>query len=311
MDNRPKIIVLGGPTGVGKTRASLALAETFGAQIVNADSMQVYRYMDIGTAKPTAEEQALARHHLVDVVSPDEDFDAARYLRLARPLIDELDRAGIPVIVVGGTGLYLRSLLKGLFQGPGKDERVRAGLVVEAEEKGLSELFARLVRVDPEAARRLHPHDRVRIIRALEVFELTGRTISEFQVEHGLREAPYQVLFYCLNLERETLYQRIEDRTRDMFEQGLADEVRGLMDRGYSPEIKPMKAIGYKQTVSYVTGHISLEEAIRETMKQTRRFAKRQLTWYRAQENLVWRRPDDLDALLEQAETFWKTSDAV
>ncbi len=303
---RPKIVVLGGPTGVGKTRLSLALAAAFGAHIINADSMQIYRYMDIGTAKPTPEEQAAAPHHLIDIVDPDQEFNAADYLRAARPLIDGLHAEQVPSVVVGGTGLYLRSLLKGLFEGPGQDPALRERLKEEARVKGREALHARLASLDPDSAARLHPHDLVRIVRALEVLEVTGRPISAFQTEHALAERPYEVLFYCLNLPRQELYERIELRTAVMLEQGLIEETAALLERGYSPDLKPLQAIGYKEAVAQLQGRLTRQEAAAEIAKQTRRFAKRQLTWFRGQPEAVWRSPADVDVVLREAEEFWK-----
>lgn len=303
--SRPRLIVLAGPTGVGKTSLSLTLAQKFGAEIINADSMQVYRHMDIGTAKPAPAELAQARHHLIDIVDPDQDFDAAEYLRLARPLITKLDRLQTPVLVVGGAGLYLRSLLRGLFQGPGHDPRIRDRLKKEAKALGREALHARLAQTDPKAAARLHPNDLVRVMRALEVMELTGRPISEFQAEHNLAENPYDVLFFCLTLPREELYARIEARTREMFEQGLVEEVEGLLARGYLPELKTMKAIGYKQVVRHVKGRLTREEAAREIMTQTRHYAKRQLTWFKSQPDVRPLSPRAADQAAEEAERFW------
>ena len=305
-DAKIKVVVISGPTAVGKTGLAINLAREFNAEIVNSDSLQVYRYMDIGTAKPTPEEQALARHHLLDLVDPDQDFDAAMYLDLARPLIRKLNNEGKHVIAAGGTGLYLRSLVKGLFKGPGGDPEIRKYLKQEAREQGWPALHERLRRVDPETAARLHHNDRVRIERALEVFELTGRTISSYQAEHALADAPYDVMFFCLNLPREELYQRIELRAREMMSQGLVEEVQGLLQRGYSPDLKPLKAIGYKETVAYIMGRADLEETTLEIMKQTRRFAKRQLTWHRSQPETIWISPRETDRVMELTAGFWK-----
>lgn len=304
MDKRPKIIVLTGPTGVGKTEMSLVLAETYRGEIINSDSMQFYREMDVGTAKPTPDETARAPHHLFDVADPDEDFDAAAYLKLARPLIEELHRKKTPILVVGGTGLYLRSLIHGLFEGPGQDPEIRRRISAEAEKEGRAAMHEKLAAVDPAAAERLHPNDLVRIIRALEVYSLTGKPISSFQERHALGEEPYQVLFYCLNLNREELYARIEKRTEIMMKTGLVEEVRTLLDKGYSPELKTMQAIGYKQVVAYIMGKSSLEETTAEIKKQTRRFAKRQLTWFRSQKNVIWRSPRDIDEVVSEVGAF-------
>ena len=301
---RPKLVVVAGPTGVGKTGLSLLLAERFGAEIINADSMQVYRYMDIGTAKPTPEERAQAVHHIIDVVDPDEDFDAARFLSLARPLVEVLYGRGTPIIVVGGTGLYLRSLLRGLFEGPGRDDRVRAELEAEVRARGPEALHARLARVDPEAAARLHVNDTLRVIRALEVFELTGRPMSAFHREHRLAENPYKTLFYCLDLPREELNQRIEIRAGEMFRAGLVDEVAGLLNRGYGPELKSMQSIGYKEVAGFLAGRMDLAQTRAEVIKHTRQFAKRQRTWFRSQPEVRHRSPREADEILSEVEKF-------
>ena len=305
---RPRLVVVAGPTAVGKTAVSLALAEKFGGEIINADSMQIYRYMDIGTAKPTLDEQKRAVHHLIDIVHPDQDFDAAAYLRLARPVVADIDRRGLVPVVVGGTGLYLRSLVGGLFKGPGRDEAIRARLKTEAEQSGRDALHARLAMVDPTAATRIHPNDLVRVVRALEVFEITGRPISDFQAEHGLAEEPYEVLYFFLHLPREILYERINRRTSAMFDAGLPEEVRGLLDRGYSPDLKPLQSIGYKETVAYLRGRLTLSEAVRDTARNTRRYAKRQLTWHRDTGNVVRLMPGDLDRIMQITAEFLRRS---
>ncbi|MBW2090774.1 MAG: tRNA (adenosine(37)-N6)-dimethylallyltransferase MiaA [Deltaproteobacteria bacterium] len=303
--HRPKLVVLAGPTGVGKTELAIELAEKFKADIVNADSMQVYRYMDIGTAKPGTEEQRRVTHHLIDLVDPDEDFDVAAYLKLARPLISNLDRSQTPVLVVGGTGFYLRSLLRGIFKGPGQDQSIRSRLKEEARSLGQEALHDRLAKVDPLTAARVHRHDLFRIIRALEVFELTGRTISSFQAEHGLAETPYEYIFFGLNLSREDLYARIRARTREMFAAGWIEEVEDLLARGYSSDLKPLRAIGYKQVVAYLRGMMNRSEAEAEVVKQTCRYAKRQLTWLRSQPRLVWHSDGLSESFLKTVADFW------
>jgi tRNA dimethylallyltransferase len=302
---RPKLVVLAGPTGIGKTSLAIALARRFRAEIISADSMQIYRGMDIGTAKPTPAERAKAKHHLVDVVDPDQDFDVAAYLALARPLIAELHGRGIPILVVGGTGFYVRSLIRGLFDGPGSDPVIRARLKEEARVSSREALHARLAQVDPDAAARLHPNDLFRVSRALEVFELTGRPISSFQIEHGLAEKPYQVLFCALTLPREECYRRIEVRTERMFEAGLVEEVRGLLDRGYTPDLSPLKSIGYKQVVEFLAGALDLEQTKAEIIKMTKRYAKRQMTWLRSQPDVLHFSYGDDEAVMDKVFDFW------
>lgn len=304
--SRPRLVVLAGPTGAGKTGLAVEAAERFGGQIVGADSMQVYRRLDIGTAKPTAGERARAPHHLLDLVEPDEPFDVAAYLGLARPLIAELSQREARLLVVGGTGFYLRSLLRGLFVGPGSDPALRERLLEKARTLGLETLHAELARVDPVAAGRIHVNDLVRTVRALEVFELTGRPISHFQAEHGLAEAPYEVLFIALDLPRRELLARIEARTRQMYEAGLIEEVRGLIEDGFSPDLRPLQAIGYKQAVAFLEGRLSRAEAEAETVRQTARYAKRQLTWLRSQPQVEWHGPHPAGPLLEAMARFWR-----
>jgi tRNA dimethylallyltransferase len=299
-------VVLAGPTGVGKTSLAISLAVKFGAEIISADSMQVYRYLDIGTAKPTSSEREKAVHHLIDLVDPDQEFDVAAYLARARPLINELHERRVPILVVGGTGFYVRSLIRGLFKGPGSDAVIRARLKQEARDSSKEDLHDRLAQVDPETAARLHPHDLFRVIRALEVFELTGRTISSFHTEHGLAEKPYQVLLCALTLPCEELYGRIEARTRRMFEAGLVEEVQSLLKRGYTPDLKPLKSIGYKQVVDFLTGTISLDQARVEMTRMTRRYAKRQMTWLRSQPDIFRISYDRKNELKEKVSKFWE-----
>ncbi len=304
--SRPKVVVLAGPTGAGKTSLAISLALKFGAEIVSADSMQVYRYLDIGTAKPSSSDREKAVHHLIDLVDPDQEFDVAAYLARARPLINELHERRVPILVVGGTGFYVRSLIRGLFKGPGSDAVIRARLKQEARDSSKEDLHDRLTQVDPETAARLHPHDLFRVIRALEVFELTGRTLSSFHTEHGLAEKPYQVLLYALTLPCEELYGRIEARTERMFEAGLVEEVQSLLNRGYTPDLKPLKSIGYKQVVDFLAGIVSLDQARAEMIKMTRRYAKRQMTWLRSQPDVFRISYDDKNELKEKVSKFWE-----
>ena len=293
-----------GPTAVGKTAVALDLAEGLGAEIVNADSMQLYRQLDIGTAKPTPAERARVRHHLVDLADPDESYDAARYIREGRAVIADLHGRGIPPLVVGGTGLYIKALLTGLFHQEETVHAVRPRLARELADHGLPTLWARLEALDPATARRLAPGDTYRILRALEVVEATGRPLSAWQAAHHFQDCPYETLKIGLNLPREELYRRIEARVELMLAQGWLEEVRTLWHR-YSPEIKPLQALGYRHLVAVLEGRLSLEEATEQTKQETRRYAKRQLTWFRADPEVRWFAPSQLEEMCLLVRNFF------
>jgi tRNA dimethylallyltransferase len=251
---------------------------------VSCDSLQVYRGLDIGSAKPTAEERADVPHHLLDVADPDEAFSAAAYARLARAALREIASRGRLAIVAGGTGLYLRALLQGLFEGPSRDEGLRRRLEGLAERFGDARLHRLLARVDPEAAARVRPRDRVRVVRALEVFRATGRPISEQQRGGSEPLRDFRSLVVGLDPGRAELRRAVEARTREMLARGLLDEVRGLLGRGYPPELRPLRAIGYRQAVAAVRGELTVGEAESAIVTETLRFAKRQRTWFRHQQ---------------------------
>jgi tRNA dimethylallyltransferase len=294
-----------GPTAVGKTAVALQLAEALGADIVNADSMQLYRELDIGTAKPTPAERARVRHHLVDVADPDEPYDAARYAREGRTVIAALHQQAIPPLVVGGTGLYIKALLAGLFEQEDAVQEVRPRLARELADQGLPPLWARLESLDPATARRLAPGDTYRILRALEVVEATGRPISDLHAAHGFQDCPYETLKLGLTLPREELYRRIEARVDLMLAQGWLEEVLQLLQR-YPPEIKPLQALGYRHLVAVLAGTLSLAAAAEETKKETRRYAKRQLTWFRADPEVRWFAPGQLEELSGLVQDFFR-----
>ena len=287
--NRPQLVILLGPTGAGKSKLAIELAEEFGGEIISADSMQVYRYMDIGTAKPTPDEQRRVRHHLIDLVTPDQPFHAGLYRTLGRNTIDQLSQNRKAIWVVGGTGLYLKILTQGLFASPRIDPSIRERLKREAEEKGGDFLYKHLEQVDPETASSLHPHDLFRIVRALEVFESTGAPISSFREQHHFSETPYHTLKIGLGMTRERLYHRIEQRVDRMIERGFLEEVKGLIEMGFGPELKPMKSLGYKQMVQFLSNEIGWAEAVRQMKRDTRHYAKRQWTWFRADPEVHWR----------------------
>lgn len=297
----PRIVIIVGPTASGKSTLALRLAHRSGGEIVSADSMQVYRYMDVGTAKPSPEARSLVRHHLIDVVNPDEHFNASKFLELASRAVDDINVRGKRVFVAGGTGLYIRALTGGLIRAPGQASEFREELKREAAAHGRQSLHDMLERLDPETARRIHPNDAVRTIRALEALRLTGESITALQMQHGFRQRRYDFLQIGLRLERAELYRRIDERALEMVEKGLVEETRRLLDMGYGEDLKPMQALGYKRIIEYLKGLCGLEEALDRIRTDTRRYAKRQLTWFRKEDGIEWRSPDDpeIDRLVE------------
>jgi tRNA dimethylallyltransferase len=244
--------------------------------------------MDIGTAKPSAKDRQMVPHHLVDILDPDESYSAALFRQQADNIISELYKRKTPIFVVGGTGLYLKALTRGLFRGPAANAGLRLALQKKVERDGSEVLHQELRDLDPEAASRIHPHDRFRIIRALEVYSLGGRPISLFQGEHGFGESPYDVFKIGLCCGRENLYKRIEIRVDRMVEMGWVDEVRCLLNLGYGPELKSMQSLGYRHIISHIFGGLTLKDAIRLIKRDTRRYAKRQLTWFKADPEIFW-----------------------
>lgn len=302
--SKPKVIVICGPTGSGKTAAAIRLAVRFNGQIISADSMQIYRYMDIGTAKPTPLEQQRVPHHLIDVVAPDEPFNAARFADMAQNLISRLQPQGRVPFVVGGTGLYIKALLKGLFQAEPVDPALRSRLKKEAAAHGAAFLHRRLGECDPVTARRIHPNDTYRILRALEIYELTGQSISQHQSDHGFSEKPFSVLKIGLDIDRIELYERINARVDQMMAAGLLQEVKNLLARGYAPTLKSMQSIGYRHLVDFIEGRLSWPEAIRTFKRDTRRYAKRQLTWFKADGEICWVAPEDTTRMMHRIDSF-------
>jgi len=301
---KPRLIVVMGPTAVGKTRAAIALAAQWKGEIVSADSMQVYRHMDIGTAKPTSAEQLQVPHHLIDIVNPDEPFNASSFMERARAVIAELHQRGKRVIVAGGTGLYVRALLGGLFDGPGADESLRRDYAALLEREGKTGLYSLLKERDSRAAAIIHPNDVTRMIRALEVLELTGVSIVGQQQEHGFSCRPYQVLKIGLRSERSLLYERIDARTDQMMAQGFLEEVQRLLEMGFHEGLKPMQALGYRQMVRVLKGDLDPEEAVDQLKRETRRYAKRQLTWFSADRDIQWFDSENREAVLRAAGRF-------
>ena len=281
------LLVITGPTAAGKTALALELGAHRDIEIISADSRQVYRHMDIGTAKANADECARVTHHCIDIVDPDQSFSVSDFTRLAQHTIDDIhSRQRLPV-VVGGTGLYIRALTQGLAPLPGADESLRQLWHAE-EHKKKGCLHARLSKIDPRMANGLHINDVTRIIRALEVHALTGRTMSSWQEEHRFAERPYHDMRVAVTCERTHLYRRIEKRVEQMFEHGLLDETRMLLERGYTPELKAMRTIGYQECVAHLRSEMGFHDAVTRIKRDTRRYAKRQLTWLRHEDEINW-----------------------
>jgi tRNA dimethylallyltransferase len=283
----PRLIAIVGPTASGKSALALALAELVPAEIVSCDSVQVYRGFDVGSAKATAEERARVPHHLLDLAPPDGDFSAAEYARLARGAIGEISRRGRLPLVVGGTGLYFRALFRGLFEGPPRDDALRARLTALADRHGVARLHRLLRRRDPAAAARIASRDLVRIVRALEVVYRTGRPISEHQRDPPQPLLGYHALFLGLDPGREGLRQSIVARTRGMLAAGLLAEVQWLVEK-HGPSLRPLRAVGYRQAADVLAGRLSAAQLEPEIVKETLRFAKRQRTWFRKEPGIQW-----------------------
>ena len=283
----PLLIALVGPTAAGKSALGLRLALAQGGEIVSCDSLQVYRGFDVGSAKPTIEERRRVPHHLVDAVDPDEPFSAADFARRGREALASIRDRGVPPFVVGGTGLYLRALLRGLFEGPSRDDALRRRLEAMAARHGEKRLHRWLARVDPDSAARIEPADRVRVVRALEVFHKTGRPLSGHHRAGAEPLRGFAVRYLGLAPSRDVLRAAIEARTRRMLAEGLVEETGKLIER-YGPELRPLQSIGYRQAAAVVRGVLGVDEAQRDIVKETMRYAKRQMTWFRHQERVAW-----------------------
>ena len=303
--NKPQIVVITGPTAVGKTSLAVGLAQHFQAEIVSADTRQIFRHMDIGTAKPTKPEQAKTRHHMIDVVAPDQNFDVARYGKMARQAISDILCRERRAFVVGGAGLYIRCLTHGLFVGPPANYNLREELKRKEETQGAGFLFDWLQRVDDKAAQHIHCNDKMRILRALEVWLLTGTPMSVLQDAHGFQEQPYEVLYIRLNRSRDELSNRIAKRCFSMVKEGFVEEVRKLLGMGYSQELPALRTIGYAQISEMLNGNITLEDAIEITVRQTCRLAKRQMTWLRSASVGQWYEPSRQGKIVATMERFF------
>jgi len=299
-----RVLILVGPTGVGKTRAAVLLAQALATEIISADSMQLYRGMDIGTAKPSRELLQAVPHHLVSILEPWEGFSAGRFLELSVPIIERLHAEGRIPLVVGGTGLYVRALTRGLFKAPSQDAALRAELL-QKEDREPGSLYRQLQRLDPATARSLSPSDLRRIVRALEVCLKTGMPMSELK-ERFTRALPYQFLKVGLSRQRQELYGLIDQRVEEMLREGFVEEVRALMRRELSSTA--LQAIGYKELMAYLRGELPYQEAVRLIKRNSRRYAKRQMTWFRKEEGLRW---VDITGLQQPREVFRKLKEAL
>jgi len=284
---RPDVPVIVGPTASGKTAVALALAEILPLEIISADSRQVYRYLDIGTAKPSPAERARVPHHFIDIIDPDEEFSAGRFGDDGRRVIDEVLARGRIPLVVGGSGLYVRSLVDGLFEGPGADPEFRDALQARLDRGELQALVEELRRVDPEAASRIDPTKPRRVVRALEVHHVTGDRLSRLQQEHGI-DVAFRPWFFGLLWERQALYSRINARCDAMVAGGLLDEATGLEQKGFSRDLNSLNTVGYKESLAFVHREISRDAMLLQFKQNSRRYAKRQMTWFRKDERIRW-----------------------
>ncbi len=286
--SKPKIIVICGPTASGKTALSIQLAKKINGEIVSADSMQIYKDMDIGTAKPSIEEMDGVKHYLIDNVSPTIRYSVANYKKDALNAIEEILKKGKTPIIVGGTGLYVDSLVNGIeYDDLEIDLEYRQQLEQEAKEKGLEELYNKAIQIDAEAMKKISPNDKKRIFRVLEIYHSTGKTKTEQEIESREKENPYEYVVFAINMDREKLYERINKRVDIMIENGLVDEVKSLINK-YDELPTAIQGLGYKEVVSYLNNEITYEEMIEKIKQETRRYAKRQLTWFRRNKQIIW-----------------------
>jgi tRNA dimethylallyltransferase len=299
---KQKILILVGPTGVGKTDLSLGIAEKFQAEIISMDSMQIYRHMDIGTAKPTLAERCRVPHHLVDYVEPDEIYHVSRFVKDARQAIEEISSRGLLPMLVGGTGLYMRGLLEGVFALPVIPGEVREKVRHDLQRLGNAEMFQELSVCDPESAARIHPNDSQRLARGVEIFRATGIPWSQHLRRQDTEAHGYEVVKVGLQRERRQLYERINSRVDIMIEQGLLAEVENLLAMGFGPELGPMQSIGYRHMVQYIVGAWPWQEAVSLLARDSRRYAKRQFTWFGRDQDIEWFHPDQWQKIVRHLE---------
>lgn len=291
------LIVIAGPTGIGKTELAHEMAKKLSGEIISADSRQVYRYMDIGTAKPAQSLQQEVPYHLINIVNPDEDFTVADFKEKAEEVIKQVHQRNKLPFLVGGTGLYIKAITTGLFPSPSPSPAIRHELQLQSAEFGSTYLYDKLYKIDKEKAKKLNPNDTRRIIRALEVFYQTGLPISQLQ-KHKTQKEDYNLMMICLNKDRDVLYHQINERVDRMIKEGLVDEVKTLLDMGYNENLISMEAVGYKQIIGYLRGDYGLDKAIEMIKRHTRNFAKRQLTWFRAEKRFRWFDTQEKDEMI-------------
>ncbi|MDY6855382.1 MAG: tRNA (adenosine(37)-N6)-dimethylallyltransferase MiaA [Thermodesulfobacteriota bacterium] len=304
---KTKVLVIVGSTAIGKTQLALELAIEMNAEIISADSMQIYKYMDIGTAKPTLDEQKRVKHHIIDIMYPDESFSAALFKKRARQAVSSINEEGKTAIVAGGTGLYIKAFTNGLFKSPEANASLRQALWEKTIKGGSSYLHRELENVDPATASTVHPNDFFRIIRALEVCYLTKRPISKQREEHRFKDSPFETLKIGIHSDRQQLYSKIEDRIDNMITNGIVDEVESLLDMGYTRDLNSMKGLGYKQIINHLLGDSLLDDAILQMKQDTKRYAKRQMTWFRADPEINWYTlPNDYQTILQKTKEFFE-----
>jgi len=305
---KPKLIVVLGPTAVGKSAVGIDIAKRLRGEIINADSLQVYKHLNIGTAKPSSKELHEVSHHLINIVDPDEDFNAGMFRSRAASTIKDLHEANKNIILVGGTYLYVKVLLSGLIEGLPANMEIRENIKKLRAIFGLPYVYDRLLLLDPEAAARIHPNDYVRAERALEVNYLTGQKMSELQAVHSFQDQDYEYFKIGISLDREILKERIDKRVDIMIKEGLVEEVRKLREMGYHNNLKPMQSIGYKEINQFLDGEIDIDEAVELIKRDTKRFAKRQMTWLKKDNEINWFEKDkDFDQILDKAREFFES----
>lgn len=298
---KQKVLCIVGPTGVGKTDFSISISKKLKAEIISADSMQIYKFMNIGTAKPSIEQLNIVKHHLIDIIEPDKPFNVKDYVLLAEKTVAEIYSRNKFPIIVGGTGLYFKGLLNGIFDAPIRNDELRRAILKEIEEIGLENVYKNLAKVDPVAANRIHPNDKKRIIRALEIYKLTGKPISILQIEQATKfNTPYNYIFIGVTDERDKIYNRIEERCDKMLNSGFVQEVIELRGRGYHSNLQSMKAIGYNHINKYLDKLIDYDEMVRTFKRDSRRYAKRQWTLFNSIKEVNWIKINWNDNIFEQ-----------